>query len=232
MHGFFHADEIVFLDEPGHYHVPAALEEKVTYVGPVLGVGAEPVMRSQSPARLGLSDDTALILVAPGGSPACSESRTPMASLVVSAFSQLRASSKRLVWIAAGDDAERVRSAAASAHDVSTMEPHSGFWRTMAGADVVVTKGNRITVLEAAALGIPSVSISFGVNPIDDLRVIRVRTNKWCRAHELDPVGLAAHLSTALLEGRRPDCLGESARTPAIAAARRVHRYLRARVRE
>jgi hypothetical protein len=49
--------------------------------------------------------------------------------------------------------------------------------RLMVACNLAIAKANRITLKELAALGIPSISISQGRNPIDDLLIERIATN-------------------------------------------------------
>ena len=70
----------------------------------------------------------------------------------------------------------------------------------MVASDVVITKATRKTSFELNALRIPSISISFGLNPIDEHRVLRIPTNCALRARGLTPASLSEHLSRALSE--------------------------------
>ena len=68
----------------------------------------------------------------------------------------------------------------------------------MAATDVAITKGNRNIVLELAALGIPSVTVTHGLNRIDDFRSAKLANNITAKAAELDSETLAAHLADRL----------------------------------
>jgi hypothetical protein len=65
-------------------------------------------------------------------------------------------------------------------------------------SDLIITKGNRNTLFESHALGRPSISISFGLNPIDDYRVLRIPSNTALRARGLTAHSLRDHMEAAL----------------------------------
>ena len=62
--------------------------------------------------------------------------------------------------------------------------------RLMATTDVAVTKGNRNIVLELAALGVPSETVTSGLNRVDDIRTARAAKNVTVRVHEVDDTEL------------------------------------------
>ena len=61
----------------------------------------------------------------------------------------------------------------------------------MVASDLAITKGNRNIVLELSALGIPSITISHGLNPIDDLRTSRINTNVTIQSRHIEALNLA-----------------------------------------
>ncbi len=69
----------------------------------------------------------------------------------------------------------------------------------MVASDLAITKANRVTVKELDALGIPSISISHGLNPIDDVFVERINGNTALRADVLEKEVLAQHIHTILM---------------------------------
>lgn len=193
------ADEVIFLDEAGYQDVPRYLAGKVIYVGPVLGNGdAAGLGKAQCRALLGVPEDATLIVVVPGGAMAHSEALAPILDVVLSAYDALDDRPKRLIWVAGRADHHDVVQRVAGRSDVTVMKPHDTIARTMLAASLVVTKANRVTTLECEALGVPSISISFGHNPPDDNRVARLRTNIALRARGLDADVLHARMVQAM----------------------------------
>ena len=72
----------------------------------------------------------------------------------------------------------------------------------MAASDLIITKGNRTPLLECEVLGIPSISVSFGYDPIDDFRIGRIPTNTALRARGLNCPLLSDHMVKALAKAR------------------------------
>jgi hypothetical protein len=136
----------------------------------------------------------------PGGAAVSEERKSPVCDLVVSAC-RLADPLVQIVWIATAEEQAELRRRTASAR-IIFLEPHAGIERTMIGADVAITKATRITCLELSALGIPSISLSYGLNPVDDYRVARIRTNRTLRVRGLTETMLGGHITDALRESR------------------------------
>ena len=191
MEGLKYADTIVFLDDMGCCVEPDYLKDKLQYVGTVfrdLTFGSE--SRANIRAHLGIATSAQVILVAPGGAECHSETRAPLFDLVIHAFDMLPVSGKRLLWVV-GPHEEKLLERGSQRSDIAMLPPHKTFVSTLVAADLVITKGNRITLLECEAMHIPSLSISFGFNPIDDQRVERIKSNVALRAKDIDPEILA-----------------------------------------
>lgn len=194
-----HGDEIIFLDDPGYQEVPPYLANKVVYAGPVLRRRAEDNQsREACRAGLALPIESTVFLILPGGAAIHSEALAPICDVVLEAFDSFSAQEKRLIWVAGGSDHEKITKAAAGRQDVMVMRPHDAIGQTMRASDLVITKGNRISTLECEALGIPSISLSFGNNPVDDNRVARIRTNTALKARGLTKGLLAREIDRAL----------------------------------
>lgn len=174
MESLTHAEEVLFLDEgAGIFPEPEYVEHKVRYVGPVL----RPLRYARSDrlrARQagGFPRDALLVsvLIWPGRR---AESIAPLAALLNQAFELLEVApgiDKLLVWNRDGD---------------------SEFDRTMAACDLAITKGNRNLVLELAAMGVPAVSVSHGLNVIDDIRTARLPNNVTVAYRDLNAPALA-----------------------------------------
>jgi len=193
------ADEIVFMDRRGLYDEPRYLAHKVTYAGCVvrpLGLGCRG--RANARASLGIGADCTLAIVAPGGATIHSERAAPLCELLAGAFELLDCPRKHLLWISADGDYEGIRDRFLGRCDVTVMAPHQSFLETLSAGDVIVTKGNRNTLFECEAMGLPTVSVSFGLNPIDDARAVHIKSNVALRARGLTPAFLASVLSEAI----------------------------------
>lgn len=219
MQALLYADEIIFIEEEGIFDEPPYVEGRVYYAGPVLrrfeyGRGD----RERARGELGLPQDAVVILVAPGGR--ATEEREPIAGLVMSAFDALKCPEKRLVWLA-GTDCDALREQFWRRRDVLVKPFDWQVDRLMAASDIGITKGNRITTRELAALGIPSISISQGRNPPDEIVIANLPTNVALDSRTTTPRALAAAMLDALEESRaeRPD---GTAGPPFCPGARRV----------
>jgi len=199
MEAICFAESVIFLDDPGYYDVPEALKGNIDYVGPLLQpMNEQRYDKLSARIALGFSADEKLILGLPGGAIQHSETRAPIFDLVQNAFEMLPLYGKRLIWVVGDPDYAPLCQKAAAFPNILIRKPHMGSLATMQAADVIVTKANRITVLESEALGIPSISISHGNNRIDDYRVGRIRSNTAFRARALDVATLSASFLNAL----------------------------------
>jgi len=195
-----HAEEILFMDDPGYFDEPARLRGRVSYVGPVLrDLNVEADDRRLIREQFGLAGNTALLMVLPGGSRESTEEKSPILDLVVGA-TQLIPSPSFVVWIASEPELQFLRARAKGLPNIAFVEPHPTVERLMFASDVVITKGTRKTSLELAQLGVPSISISYGLNPIDDCRVAHIRTNRALRARGLSCDVLGSAIARALSE--------------------------------
>jgi len=199
MQALKYADRVIFLDDPGIYDEPPYLAGKILYAGYVLRpLDSEGTDKAQSRSALGLPPDSTVILVSPGGAAMHSEERAPIFDLVVGAYDSLDAGDKRLLWVAGDPDYSALVEKSRDRHDLMILKPHYNFTPTIMAADIVITKGNRLPLFECEALGIPSISISYGHNPVDDYRVSRIRTNIALRARGLDKLSLRDYMLKAL----------------------------------
>ena len=67
----------------------------------------------------------------------------------------------------------------------------------MVASDLAITKGNRGSIMDLASLGIPSISISSVLNPIDEALVARVRSNLALNVNAVDSRFLARCIEDA-----------------------------------
>lgn len=183
---------VIVLDHPGIFQAPATLRSPPKYVGPVYRKmqftrADRPMLRRE----LGISIDALVIAAVPGG--AVSEAHSPIAETLFKAFSQLRQPESRLFWIG-GKDTEAVAQVAGSFSGVEVRPFLQPIEKILAAADLVVTRGTRGITLDAAALGIPSLSLSPATNRIDDLLVPRIRSNVALYASAVDENVLLYHI--------------------------------------
>jgi UDP-N-acetylglucosamine:LPS N-acetylglucosamine transferase len=179
-----YADEILFIERRGLFTEPATARGRVRYVGPVLRpLAFTRADRAQARERLGLSQEARIVAVIPGAW--ASEERAPLFDIAVPAFERLPFENKQLVWIAGRDQAE-LSARRCGQHDVIVMQDCSPIESLMVASDLALTKSNRGTTIDLASLGVPSISFSWGLNPVDDLIVSRVETNVALNAKAVD----------------------------------------------
>ncbi|MFZ0936527.1 MAG: hypothetical protein WA015_19550 [Bryobacteraceae bacterium] len=201
MESLAYADEVIFIDEPGIHEPPAYLRDKIYYTGPIIRPFAYcPDDRLRARSELRLQSDAVVVLVLPGGW--LNEKRAPIVDLVMPAFKSLPFEKKVLVWIA-GQDSELLQARYRDDSDVIVKELDWQIDRWMVACDVAITKGTRITSLELASLGVPSISLSFGLNRPDDIRVARIPSNTALDARTLNSQRLAAEI-LRILQTQRP----------------------------
>lgn len=198
MRAMEYASEIVFTAEPRIYTEPPFLGSPVQYVGPAVrkfdyGRGD----RDRARQELGVPSDATVVLCQPGNWP---EAQVPMAQLLAGAWDALPYGSKRLIWLA-GRDHDLLRSRFDGRTDIRIIKEDWQIDRLFVASDLVITKANRLTVYEAASLGIPSISISNGANWPDDVAVARVRSNSTLHVRALTSEGLARLLIERIAGG-------------------------------
>ena len=189
----------LFLDDPGLYDEPSYLRGKVHYTGTVFrDLKLDRSDRMQGRTRLGVPVDSTVILVAPGGSEFHSEAQALLFDLVLDAYERLDRATKRLVWTVGQPDHDLLRARTKERSDVLVVPPHQDFTSTLLASDLVITKGNRLPIFECQALGVPSITISFGLNSIDEHRVSRIPTNTALRARGVTGTVLKEYMLKAL----------------------------------
>ena len=184
-----YADEILFIEQRGIFAEPVEARGRIKYLGPVL----RPLVfsranRAEARQALGISEHDKLLAVIPGAW--ATEARAPIIELVAHAFADLPYTQKRLLWIA-GRDHQAISQRLVTSPGVTVVESHSPVEQVMVASDLVITKANRGTSIDLARLGVPSISLSYGLNPIDELVVARLHTNLALDARAVDPSFLA-----------------------------------------
>ena len=232
MDALRYADEILFTEHRGIFAEPSFLRGKVRYLAPVVRIPA--VTRGDQKAMrqlMGVSGAPHVISVIPGAW--ATEQRAPIFDLVTAAFGLLPGSSNRLVWIA-GDDHDALVGRGKDLPGLTILRSHSPIEQLMVASDLVITKANRGTIVELAHLGIPSLSLSYRLNPIDEIIVPRIRTN-----HALDVRGVDAPFLSSVINRllHNPASLVSTTPSPlypaggAAKAATELARFITDRVR-
>jgi UDP-N-acetylglucosamine:LPS N-acetylglucosamine transferase len=183
-----YADQILFIEHQGMFPEPTVARGRVKYLGPVVRQMRRDG-RERARAALGMTGAAMVISVIPGAY--ATESKAPLLDLVIDAFRGLPHATKRLVWIA-GADVEAIASAVADQADVIVRSEYSPIEDLMTASDLVITKANRGTTIEASSLGVPSISISYWLNPIDEVVIPRICSNTALTAKGIDAAYLAA----------------------------------------
>ena len=168
MNALKFADEIVFTGRQGVFEEPPWVRGKIRYVGPVLrqfSYGRADRLRAR--AELGIAADALVVSVFPGS---WTEAETPVLDLVIGAFETGRDGARRLIWVA-GTDAALIGERLAGRDYALVFDRCWEIDRLMAATDVAITKTNRTTIFELHHLGVPTIAVSFGLNPIDDQAV-------------------------------------------------------------
>jgi lipid A disaccharide synthetase len=198
------------MDAPGYFDEPEYLAGKVRYVGNIFRhLERSDAQGEAKRVSLGIPRTATVISVLPGGATMHSEASAPVFDLVVDAFRNASLPDKRLMWVADRRDHEDLGKRAGLGRALILLEPHLDIASTIVASDLVITKSNRRTLLECQALGVPSISISFGLNPMDEQRIVRIPTNTALRAGGIDELILADYIvaalkSAPLLSGQTP----------------------------
>lgn len=167
---------VLFLGDQGVFDEPSYLEQKVEYIGPVVRDFEYHIQdRERARQELGMGEDITVVAVLPGGW--ATEKRAPLFDLLLPAFLELKMAKKLLFWVA-GDDCEKLMNRTKGIPEVRIVKKLWPIEQLMVASDLVVTKGNRVTVMEASQLGVRSISLSYGMNPVEDLIVPRIKTNE------------------------------------------------------
>jgi hypothetical protein len=179
MQALKHVDSVIFMGEPGVFDEPSYLKGKIRYVGAVLReFRYHKQDRQRARQELGIDNGVTVVSVMPGAW--ATEERARIFDLLMPAFAALQRTRKLLCWIA-GRDYAALCARTKEVPDVRMLEAHWPTEQLIVASDLVITKGNRGTIQEAAELGVPSISLSYGQNPIDEIIVSRIRSNLQLR---------------------------------------------------
>jgi hypothetical protein len=224
-----YADRVIFMERRGLFPEPSHVRGKVRYTGPVIRpLSYGRADRRRARVELELPPEATVISIVPGAW--ATEERSPIHDLVIPAFRALSAPQKKLVWVA-GKDFDMLRDRLFDAEDVLVLSQCSPIERLMVASDLVITKANRGTTLELAHLGIRSVSLSHGLNAIDEAIIPRIATNVALHAKGVDSAYLCEVIARCLGEDRLapPDAPAPSSEGGAAAAAAELAAFMGAR---
>jgi len=214
-----YASSVIVIDDPGVFPTLPNVKAPV-FVGPILRkMQCALSDRARIRSELGIAENTPVILTVSGGW--ANENRAPLVDLVLSAFFELRNKEKRLLFVATKGDFELITLKTQGIQGVEVIAHANPIERLIVASDVVLTKATRGITLDAAGLGVPSISISYGLNPIDDALVPRVPSNIPLNARATSPDVLCAYIKRIIdvpfpqREKVRPRILPRNGLTPA-----------------
>jgi UDP-N-acetylglucosamine:LPS N-acetylglucosamine transferase len=191
-----YASALIIIENAGIFAVPAGVTVDPIYTGPILRPLQYDVRdRIRLRSKFGIDADELCIIVIPGG--AASEEEFPIGDIVVGAYCSIDYKSKRLLWISS-KDYEVLKKRFKNIGGFEAIPIHDPIEELMAAADLVITKGTRGTTLDAATVGVPSISLSIGNNWVDDVLVPRYRGNTALNARAVTPLILAQHIKNAI----------------------------------
>jgi predicted glycosyltransferase len=185
------AEEVLFLGAEGVFPEPPWLSGKTRYVGTIMR-DFQYTAADQRRARteLGIPQEATVVAVFPGS---WREERTPLADAVLEAFECLPGDSKRLIWVAAADHGLIARRTAGR-NDVLVFDYYRDIDRLMVAANVAITKTNRKTVFELRHLNVPTIAVTYGLNPPDDVAVSSLKGVARLQGKETSAEQLCCHL--------------------------------------
>lgn len=161
------ADEILFTGFDRVFTAPEELESRIRYVGPVLRQFTySRADRKRARQELGIDESAFVLSMFPGSWP---ESRAASLDLVLEAFDKIEYENKMILWLA-GNDVALVQDGIGE-RNARVIDRDWNMDRLMVASDVALTKMNRMTVYELQHLSIPTVSLSWSLNRIDDQAV-------------------------------------------------------------
>lgn len=191
-------DRILFIEAPGHFPEPHFLQGRIDYVGSVLRrFRFLPSDRKQLRKELNVACDETIVTCFLGS---WGEEKSPVCDLILEAFQGLPRERKRLIWVASRDFAI-VAEKCSGKEDVTVLEWLEEPERIMIASDLAITKGTYNVGKELEAIGVPSISLSHGRNPIDDHYSRCLSNNTFLYADETSPRTLISHMEALLQRG-------------------------------
>jgi len=162
------ANHIIFADRKEFHKVPSNFDVPVSFVGPIIRQ-FEYTHKDKGKARseLGLEDDEIVILVTPAGR---HKHRNKLLDLTPSIIERVKKLELRLILLT-GPLFEEYSKKIEKNDRVIVKSYDWKIDRLMAASDLVINKGTFTTTWELVFLGVPSISIPDGDNPVDLIHV-------------------------------------------------------------
>lgn len=190
------ATQVIFIGQAGVFTQPPYLAAKTRYVGHAIRKFTYgPEDRERARRELSLASGAVVVFCNPGSWP---ESMFPIARLVAESFDLLPQDTKHLIWLA-GKDYERLLSLFQQRRDITLLAEAAQVDRIIVASDVVITKANRLSTLEAASLGVPTISLSFGANWPDDVAVSQLPSNVVLDASTVTPADVSHEILSSII---------------------------------
>jgi hypothetical protein len=187
-----YADAIIFMGEPGIFPLPAMVRRPPVFVSPVIRKMQYALSdRPRARAELGIAEAALVVSVIPGAW--ATEEKAPIAQIVLPAFRLLAPAEKCLFWLTKTDQPQ-LQKLAQGDPQVRVLADHPVVEQLMVASDVIITKGNRGTIMDAASLGVPSISLSLGTNPVDEILISKIRSNLAFNARAMDAPTLRRYI--------------------------------------
>jgi UDP-N-acetylglucosamine:LPS N-acetylglucosamine transferase len=212
--------EVVYIGDKGIFTEPPQLSNRITYVGNAIRpFDYSCDDRDRARSELNLATTCLVVTCTPGSWP---EAQVPLAGVLRDAWDGVDAPQKHLFWVA-GSDHREIQARFAGQRGVVVIHEELNMGRLIAASDVIITKGTRTAVYEAASLGVPSISVSSGNNWIDDVATSRVATNIRVETRALTAEVLRSLIRSLSAGGRREPYLSDGIRLAALRIAEHIN---------
>lgn len=213
-----HASEVIFLGRRGLFAEPPFLAGRILHAGCVVrGSKGKFLAKSRIRKRCGVDQGATVVLCQPGSWP---EAQSPLIDLLAKCWEYI--TPPKFLLVVSGVDDKRVFDKLGEMPDVRIIAPTKDLHEYMMACDVLITKGNRQTVYEASSLGLPSISLSSGLNWPDDVVMHGITSNLPLSIYDVTPHDLAQ--AVAHQAALKPAASG-SASGGANTAAERIELY-------
>jgi hypothetical protein len=189
-HALEYASSAIIFEHPGIFPVNELGIPNISFLGPLhRKMQYTRDDRRRAREELSIAENATCILVISGGW--ATEEKAPVAHIVFPMFKNLNGSGNVLYWVTSDDD-PRLSAKAENLPGVLFIPYRTTIDQLMVASDLIISKGTRGTTIDAAHLGTPSISLSYGLNPIDDLLIGRIRSNLALNAYAVDAAVLEA----------------------------------------
>jgi UDP:flavonoid glycosyltransferase YjiC (YdhE family) len=217
-----YAAAAIIIGPPGLFLPPTGYAGRISYPGPVIRrLRYRAADRTRARQELALPEDATILFATSGN---WNEAEAPIAGLLLPAFASLRDRQAMLIW-QSNDDTTALRAMTAGLPGVRIVEYVEDMDQMMAASDLVVTKGTHATTLEAAAIGVPSVSLTHFKNVVDNILVRNIASNTELSATRLTGPILGDYLA-GILDGAQAMRPAKTDELGAVRAAEALRREI------